>query len=72
MEEAKKVKLAASVDMSEVDEAINKVERLNQLLNEAKTLAGKLASTEITVVCRHTGSVSCYVNPCHGGGQNSM
>jgi len=37
------------VDKSDVDLAIGKVERLNELLKEASSLAGELASMEITL-----------------------
>lgn len=37
------------VDKSDVDLAIGKVERLNELLKEACSLAGELASMEITL-----------------------
>lgn len=37
------------VDKSDVDLAIGKVEQLNELLKKARSLAGELASMEITL-----------------------
>lgn len=37
------------IDMSEIDEAIRKTERLNQLLKEANSLVNELASKRVTV-----------------------
>lgn len=39
-----------SIDSIELDEAIDKVERLNKLLEEANSLAKELASQEVKVI----------------------
>lgn len=39
--------ITVHVDTSEVDEAIAKAERLAELMKEARTLAGELASMKI-------------------------
>lgn len=43
------VTLTAHVDQTEVDQAISKAERLAELLKEARSLAGELASMKITL-----------------------
>lgn len=43
------VMLTAHIDLTEVDRATEKVERLNELLKEARSLAGELASREINL-----------------------
>lgn len=43
------VTLTAHVDQTEVDLAISKAERLAELLKEARSLAGELASMEIPI-----------------------
>lgn len=42
--------IRALVDMSEIDEVIHNVERLNQLLEEANSLVNELASKKVTVM----------------------
>lgn len=39
-----------SIDSTELDEAIDKVERLNKLLEEANSLSKELASQEVKVI----------------------
>mgnify|MGYP000663726261 CR=1 FL=1 len=41
------IRLTAEVDMAKVDEAIQKAERLSELLKEAKSLIDDLASMEL-------------------------
>lgn len=43
------IKLTAHVDQTEVDQALGKVEHLNELLKEARSLVGELASMEINL-----------------------
>lgn len=43
------VKLTAEVDTTRVDEAIRKVQRLSELLREAKSLIDDLASMELNL-----------------------
>ena len=43
------VKLTAKIDMAEVDESIQKLQRLNELLKEANSLIHELASTELNL-----------------------
>lgn len=43
------VTLTARIDQIEVDQAISKASRLNELLKEASSLAGELASMEINL-----------------------
>lgn len=41
--------LTVHVDQTEVDQAISKAKRLSELLKEARSLAGELASVEVTL-----------------------
>lgn len=43
------VKLTAKIDTEEIDEAIQKLQRLHELLKEANSLAKELASTELNL-----------------------
>lgn len=43
------VKLTAKIDMAEVDESIQKLQRLQELLKEANSLLKELASTELNL-----------------------
>lgn len=42
-----KMKIEPKIDMTEIDETIEKAERLNRLLKEANSLADELASKTI-------------------------
>ncbi len=44
---APNIMLTAHIDQTEVDQAIDKVERLKELLKEARSLVDELASMEI-------------------------
>lgn len=44
-----RVKLTAKIDTAEVDEAIQKLQRLHELLKEANSLIKELASTELNL-----------------------
>ena len=43
------VKLTAEIDMSQVDEAIQKFQQLHKLLKDANSLICELASTELSL-----------------------
>ena len=43
------VRLTVKVDAEEVDEAMQKLQRLHELLKEANSLAKELASTELNL-----------------------
>lgn len=43
------IKLTAEVDTAKVDEAIQKAERLSELIREAKSLIDDLASIELNL-----------------------
>ena len=44
----KEIKVKCKVDASEIEEAIKKMERLNEILEEANLLISKLTSKELT------------------------
>lgn len=43
------VKLTAKIDTAEIDEAMQKLQRLYELLKEANSLVKELASTELNL-----------------------
>lgn len=45
--ESPDIEVTVHVDQTEVDQAIGKVERLNELLKEARSLSDELASMKI-------------------------
>lgn len=44
-----KVKLTAKIDTAEIDEAMQKLQRLQGMLKEANSLVKELASTELNL-----------------------
>ena len=43
------VKMAVKIDTAEIDEVMQKLQRLYELLKEANSLARELASTELNI-----------------------
>ena len=43
------IKLTAKIDTTEIDEAMQKLQRLHELLKEANSIVKELASTELNL-----------------------
>jgi len=49
MDDTQKIVVGAHIDQTEIDEVLDKAERIRDLIKEANSLVGELASREINI-----------------------